>query len=57
MLDPKRPLEPPEYFVPTCPVCGEECEMLYKDYLHTVLGCDVCLTVVDAPEYWEGERV
>lgn len=48
---PEPTLEPPDYDVPICPVCGEECKLIVKQF-HDVLGCDVCLDIVDA---WEEE--
>ena len=36
----------PEY--PHCPVCGEECDTVYKNKDYEILGCDVCLRAVDA---------
>lgn len=36
-----------EYDVPTCPVCGEECDTLYSQG-GIVLGCDVCVEEVNA---------
>lgn len=36
---------------PRCPVCGEECETLYKDINSDVVGCENCVKEVDA---WEG---
>lgn len=45
-------LEPPDFKTPVCPVCGVETDTLYKD-THTgeIVGCDDCLTTVDAWEY------
>ena len=37
---------------PRCPVCGEECETLYKDQYGEVFGCDQCVETVNA---WEAE--
>lgn len=57
MYSPERPLEPEfEPFVPTCPVCGAECSEVYTGYLHAVLGCDVCVDVVDVWDYVEESR-
>jgi len=46
---------------PRCPVCGNECEIVYKDSSNEIVGCDECLTGCDAtdeeacfPE-WEDE--
>lgn len=33
---------------PRCPVCGEECERIYKDRELDVVGCDVCISSIDA---------
>ena len=38
----------PKY--PVCPICGEECETMYKDRYGAYIGCDVCVEVKDA---WE----
>lgn len=37
---------------PRCPVCGDECETLYKDQYGEVFGCNNCVETVDA---WEAE--
>ena len=33
---------------PECPVCGEECETVYKDYWNTIVGCEHCVKAHDA---------
>ena len=38
----------PDY--PRCPVCGEECETIYQARRGDYVGCDACLTALDA---WE----
>ena len=38
-----------------CPVCGRECEELYLDEDDEVVGCDRCITSVDAYD-WEAAR-
>lgn len=43
-------LEPPDYEVPHCPVCGQECEVIYKNRYGEIIGCDDCIDAVDA---WE----
>lgn len=54
---PERPMEPAfEAFVPTCPVCGAECETIYTGFLRAVIGCDVCVDSVDAYDYMEQAR-
>lgn len=35
---------------PRCPVCGELCETLYKDRYGDIVGCDECITTLNA---WE----
>ena len=36
--------------VPICPVCGVQCETIYKDWTGDIVGCDDCITARDA---WE----
>ncbi len=38
---------PPEPAFPRCPVCGEECQTLYKTQLG-IIGCEQCVDCVDA---------
>lgn len=48
--------EPP---CPICPVCGEECETIYKDRYGAIAGCDVCVETRDAwdcPACFDGEK-
>ena len=40
----------PEY--PICPVCGEECETIYKSKDYDIVGCDECIRSTDA---WDVE--
>ena len=35
---------------PVCPVCGAECEYVYRDVYFAVVGCDGCVTVHEAGE-------
>lgn len=35
---------------PVCPVCGEECETVYKNRDWEIVGCDVCIRQEDACE-------
>ena len=46
-------LDPPEYSLPVCPWCGEECETFYFDKAGTLIGCENCITTEDAVEYVE----
>ena len=39
--------EPPQ---PRCPICGQECETIYKDRALDIVGCDMCEESKDA---WE----
>ena len=45
------PWNQPEY--PICPVCGNECEKVYKDSYGEIVGCDECLAEHDA---WEEDE-
>lgn len=40
----------PEY--PICPVCGDECETIYRNSDYEIVGCDECVKTYDA---WEVE--
>ena len=46
-------LDPPEYSNPVCPVCDSECDELFFDLNHEIVGCDCCITSRDAIEYFE----
>lgn len=35
---------------PTCPICGAECETVYKDYYGDIIGCNECVKRIYA---WE----
>jgi len=45
-----RMLEPPEEKRPICPVCGKDCDTVYKDAHGDICGCDRCIEMRDA---WE----
>lgn len=49
--------EPPERHNPHCPVCGEECDTVFINWLGEVVGCDSCLTDMDAYDWEEQERI
>lgn len=38
--EPERPLEPKDYDLPVCPVCGEETDTYYKNKDGVIVGCD-----------------
>ncbi len=40
---------------PVCPICGKECETIYKDKDGDVFGCDQCVRTQDAWE-WQDEQ-
>lgn len=44
------PPEKPDY--PCCPICGQECETIYK-IDNEVVGCDQCMTTRNAWEVTE----
>ena len=48
---------PPEYKVPVCPVCGNETDTLYRDLYGTIVGCDNCVTTIDAWKEDDTENV
>lgn len=35
---------------PRCPVCGAECDTIYKNRYFEIVGCDECIRTADA---WE----
>ena len=37
---------------PICPICGEECETIYKNKDHEIVGCDECIRTIEA---WDCE--
>lgn len=53
---PEPPLEPPEEKIPHCPVCGEECDILYRQY-GDIIGCDACIIEIDAWDRRDYETV
>lgn len=40
-----------------CPICGAECETIYRDRYGTVFGCDICIEEQDAGEWSEEEKL
>lgn len=44
------PPEDPDY--PCCPICGKECETIYK-IDNEIVGCDQCMTTRNAWEVTE----
>lgn len=38
---------------PTCPVCGMECETIYRDENGDIFACDECVTINNALEIEE----
>ena len=49
------PTPPPEPPIPTCPVCGQECDVIYVDIYDTAVGCDMCIEAKDS-YYWRDEN-
>ena len=41
---------------PVCPVCKEECETVYTDINAEVCGCNNCITVYDAWDYFDDDE-
>lgn len=43
--------------IPTCPVCGEECEDYYRDRTTLeILGCENCIEKISAYDVMEMEE-
>lgn len=38
---------------PICPICGEECDSIYKNKDREIVGCGECISWFDA---WETEE-
>lgn len=51
--EPEQPLEPKDYDMPVCPVCGEETDTYYKNKDGVIVGCEFCIETVDA---WEEQK-
>lgn len=49
------PGEPKQAPIPKCPVCGMETDTFYKDAYGDIVGCDNCISAVDAWDYVEDE--
>lgn len=45
--------EPERY--PECPLCDEECQTIYRSCDGDILGCEHCVSSVDAWE-WQAEE-
>ena len=42
-------LDPPDVIYPRCPVCGDECEKVYRlEKTAEIIGCDNCVLEYDA---------
>lgn len=42
------PGPPPEEPLPTCPVCGEECDTIYLNADREAVGCENCICTTDS---------
>ena len=38
---------------PRCPVCGTETDRLYRSEQGDIVGCEECVSHVDAWQWWE----
>lgn len=38
---------------PICPVCGSECDLIFKDRFSDIIGCNECIKICDAVEVEE----
>lgn len=41
----------------TCPVCGDDCNEYFIGLYNEIIGCDRCVTTVDAYERAEEDRI
>lgn len=38
-------LDPPDIIYPRCPICGEECEYIYRlEKTAEIIGCEKCIS-------------
>lgn len=44
---------PDDEKTPICPVCGEECETIFKDRYGQIVGCSECIEQFDPWELYE----
>lgn len=51
--NPHRVGEPEEPIYPHCPICGEECDTIYRDKDGEFVGCSECIVQVEA---WHAEE-
>lgn len=49
-------LDPPEYEVPICPVCGRESDTIYEDKDGQVVACGECIVRRDAWEWMDAQK-
>lgn len=50
------PGPPPEKYTTVCPVCGtENVDVFYEDMNGDIVGCDECITKLDAWDYVQEE--
>jgi len=48
---PERRLDPPaepDPIEPRCPICGASCDTFHVNKDHEIVGCEECLSAVDA---------
>lgn len=43
----------PDDSIPICPICGSECEIIYRDRYTDIIGCNECVESLDASEVEE----
>ena len=42
---------------PICPICGESCNELYTDKNGDIIGCDNCVSTIDAWEWLQDQEL
>ena len=40
-----------------CPICSEECEIIYSSIFHGILGCELCVSVENASDVLKSRAV
>lgn len=57
MIDwPEDHLNPPERPPICCPICGDECGILYENLVtHEIVGCENCINSDNAELLWREE--
>lgn len=53
----EQSIDPPEYEVPHCPLCGEEANKIFRDKMSgDIYGCENCVEEIDSWEFVKNGR-